>query len=153
MKKGLGKGNLISPYLFVLCMDKLSQMISDVADADNWESIKASRNGSKRINHDKSNIIFSQNTNSTIRKEIIHVVGIKESTQLGMYLGVPLTGKSQRLQDYWFIIEKIRRKLSIWKAKQLSMARRVTLAKVISDALPTYSMLSSKIPMSFPKEI
>lgn len=39
----------------------------------------------------------------------------------------------------------------MWKAKQLSMDGRVTFA--IIEALPTYSMLSSRIHMSYVKEI
>lgn len=40
-KKGLRQGNLISLYLFVLCMDKLSHLILDAVENKHWIGLKA----------------------------------------------------------------------------------------------------------------
>lgn len=42
-KKGLRQGYLISPYLFILCMYKLSHMISESVDAGLLKGLKANK--------------------------------------------------------------------------------------------------------------
>ncbi|CAK8572086.1 unnamed protein product [Lathyrus sativus] len=50
LKKGFHQGYLISPYLFFLCIDKLSHMIMDVVDKKELECMKVGRRG-PRISH------------------------------------------------------------------------------------------------------
>jgi hypothetical protein len=44
-KKGLRQGDPISPYLFVICMDKLSHLICEAVEKGDWTAMKAGRNG------------------------------------------------------------------------------------------------------------
>jgi ABC-type transporter lipoprotein component MlaA len=48
--------------------------------------------------------------------------------QLGKYLGVPVTGKAPRREDFQYIIDQVSSRLVAWKANHLSFAGRVTLA-------------------------
>jgi hypothetical protein len=50
-------------------------------------------------------------------------------------------------------VEKIKSKLAGWKAKQLSFAGRITLAKSVIQATPIYPMMSTPIPKSCLQEI
>ena len=43
--------------------------------------------------------------------------------------------------------------MSAWKAKQLSFAGRVTLAKAVIEAVPIYSMMTTAIPKACLNEI
>lgn len=78
------------------------------------------------ISISKSNIIFPDNTLISIKKNILVKFGFKETSFLGTYLGVPLSGKSPRIKDLWYPIEKVQAKLAHWKRSQLSFAGRVT---------------------------
>lgn len=44
-KKGRRQGDPISLYLFVLCIDKLSHLISDKMDEERWTPLKVGRRG------------------------------------------------------------------------------------------------------------
>lgn len=150
--KGLRQGDPISPYLYVLRMDKLSYLILDAVEKKRWVSIKVDKNGqmvshlmfdddlllfgqatdsqianmmevledlcatsSQQISKEKTRIIFPNNTRVGIHRNIIVLSGFREDENLGMYLGVPLSGKSPRYNNYQFLIDKVCTKLSHWK--------------------------------------
>lgn len=91
----------------------------------------------KNISYKKSSILFSKNIDHLTRKSITQVVGLKETKQLGLYLGITITGKSPKERDFHHVVEKVKAKLTMWKAKHLSMAERLTLAKVVLEDIPT----------------
>ncbi|KAK8318738.1 hypothetical protein V6Z12_A13G192300 [Gossypium hirsutum] len=52
-----------------------------------------------------------------------------------------------------FFIKKLRKLLSRWEGKLLSLAGRVTLAKSILQSIPNYFMQSTLIPLGVCKEV
>lgn len=49
-QRGIRQGDPLSPYIFVLCMDKLSHLISQAVEDGNWKPMKAGRTG-PQISH------------------------------------------------------------------------------------------------------
>jgi hypothetical protein len=189
-QRGIRQGDPISPYLFVLCMDKLSHLIVQAVDEGKWKGIKAGRNGptvshlmfaddlllfgeanenqmrcvietlqqfcdmsGQQVSHEKTSILFSRNVERGTRNNLLRISGFKETTEFGNYLGVPLTGRATKRSDFQYILDQVTAKLSTWKAKQLSFAGRVTLAKSVIEAVPIYPMMSTKIPKSCLEDI
>ncbi|KAI5393889.1 hypothetical protein KIW84_060840 [Lathyrus oleraceus] len=70
--------------------------------------------------------------------------GFKETTSLGKYPGVPLTGNAPRRGDYQYIIDQVSSKLDLWKGNHLAFAGRVILAKCVIEALSIYPMMTTK---------
>ncbi|KAJ0494077.1 hypothetical protein HanIR_Chr12g0593281 [Helianthus annuus] len=54
-----------------------------------------------------------------------------------IHLGLPVGGNTNLIRSWEPVVEKIRNRLSIWKARQLSVGDRITLLKSILNALPT----------------
>lgn len=68
------------------------------------------------------------------------------TNNLGKYLGVPILHEKVNRRSFKFILDKVDKRLSSWKAKTLSFAGRLTLTKSVIQAMPTYVMQSSLLP-------
>jgi len=66
---------------------------------------------------------------------------------------VPLLHKRVTNRSFNFIIEKVDQRLSKWKAKTLSLAGRLTLAKSVIQAMLGYVMQSTLLPVHICDEI
>jgi hypothetical protein len=78
---------------------------------------------------------------------------LKETQQLGKYLGVPALGRAPKVHDFQYLVEHVKARLTRWKAKQLSLAGRCTLARSVIQPIPVYPMMTTPIPKSCLKEI
>ena len=78
--------------------------------------------------------------------EICQWLGFKKTNDLDRYRGANII--QGRVNRYTFknTIDKIKAKLSDWKAKNLSLAGRVTLANSVLQVMPIYPMLTAKFP-------
>ncbi|GAU45807.1 hypothetical protein TSUD_87100 [Trifolium subterraneum] len=188
--RGIRQGDPMSPYLFVLCMDKLSHMISQAVDGGKWVGIRAGRAGpiishlmfaddlllygkataehmqcvikvlddfcilsGQKVSQEKTSILFSKNVPQEVKTMLQNISGFRVTSSLGKYLGVPLTGRAPKRGDYQYIIEQLQSKLTAWKAKNLSFAGRVKLAKSVMEAMPIYPMMTAIIPNSILQEV
>ena len=73
-------------------------------------------------------------------------LGFSVTTNLGNYLGMPLLHSRVSKATYHGILEKVERKLNGWSAKFLSLAGRITLTQSVLQALPIYSMQTTRLP-------
>lgn len=67
-------------------------------------------------------------------------LGIEETTDIGKYLGFPMDLSSSRASSFNFIIDKVKDKLSGWKANLISWAGRVVLINSILNTIPSHIM-------------
>ena len=100
----------------------------------------------KKINTDKSSITFSHNTAFEVRQEVFNILRPMQDSRQGKYLG--LSGVIGKLKDQVFveIKERVERKLSGWKEKMLSIGGKEILIKVVTQAIPAYTMSCFLLP-------
>ena len=84
---------------------------------------------------------------------IYGILSVSTIKQIGTYLGTPIFTSRRKVSSYQFIIDKIRNKIEGWQTRYLSVARRVTLIKSITNTIPIYSMQTTLLLEKTCKEI
>ncbi|XP_072052154.1 uncharacterized protein [Arachis hypogaea] len=102
---------------------------------------------SQKVSYDKSCIYFSENVNFSRKRALSEALGMRLTLNLGKYLGVPLLHGRTKTEDFQFIIDRMMSRLSTWKARNLSLAGRVTLTQSALTSIPTYIMQTMRIPL------
>ena len=100
----------------------------------------------QKINREKTFLSFSRNTTQDLQEEIKQRFGAEVIQQHETYLGLPsLVGRSKK-NTFHALKEILDNKLSGWKEKMLSQARKEILIKVVAQAIPAYTMSVFKPP-------
>ncbi|CAN1754104.1 Putative ribonuclease H protein At1g65750 [Linum perenne] len=83
-----------------------------------------------------------------LSRDVSNLLGIAATQDLGRYLGVPLLHGRVKHSTYDYILSRLDVKLAGWKANNLSLAGRVTLASSVLNAIPSYVMQTAFLPAS-----
>ncbi|QHN83565.1 uncharacterized protein DS421_20g705850 [Arachis hypogaea] len=109
-RRGLRQGDPMSPYLFVLCMERLTCYISHKVVEGVWKPVSVTRGGPKF-----SHLMFADD----------------------LLLFCQAT-KSQGF--FHSVIEKVRGRLANWKGRLLNKAGRLCLINSVAASIPVYHM-------------
>jgi hypothetical protein len=92
------------------------------------------------INKDKSAIMFSTNTSSSKKREVLQGLQIQKETMNERYLGLPVYVGKSRTNTFAYLKERIWQRIQGWKEKLLSSAGKEVLIKAVAQAIPTFAM-------------
>ncbi|KAL6141300.1 hypothetical protein ACLB2K_059590 [Fragaria x ananassa] len=111
---GIRKGDPLSPYLFVLCMEKLSHSIQTAVERGHWKPIQ-SFHSCPHISHlflADDLILFSEasSTQATVMKEVMNL--FCSLSDLGVYLGMPLIHSRVSASTYDNLVDKVQSRLA-----------------------------------------
>lgn len=106
-----------------------------------------------KVSLEKKKLFCSHNTNHVIKEDLSRLSGFMLSGNLGKYLGLPLHHNRVNRNTYQFVVDKVRKRLSVWKLKKLAFAGRATLVQSVLNTIAIYYMQSSTLPLSICDEI
>lgn len=98
-----------------------------------------------KINLEKSKLWLSPNITENKKTHISEALQIRNTSNLGSYLGFPLKPNYSSF-DFNFIIHKIRKKLQDWKTNLLSFTGRCQLVTSILNQIPNYHIKFFNFP-------
>lgn len=90
--------------------------------------------------------VFFFNSTCVKQMQILKVLGFKKGQLPCKYLGLPLAKGIQSGGIWNSLFERFKERLSSWKNRWLSWARRLTMLKYVISTLPIYMM--SCLPLS-----
>jgi hypothetical protein len=105
------------------------------------------------INVEKSAIMFSKNTNSEAKKEMMTTLGVFRVAWNEKYLGLPVYVGRNRAKIFAYLKDKIRKLIQGWKEKMLSKVGKEILIKACAQAIPIFSMTCFDITKGLCDEI
>ena len=180
----------MSPYLFVLCLQKLFDLIDASTQNGQWQTLTLCLEGllishvfftddlilfgkatvkqcevmldclntfyafsGQKVNFQKSILYTSKNVKPKLVRNLELLSAMKHSTFLGKYLGVPIHSNCVSKDTYHELFDKVKKRLSGWKASQLSLAGRSTLVQSVSSTIATYTMQTARLPSAVTREI
>ena len=88
---------------------------------------------------------FSRNVKEDVAKRISEISKISVTTKLEKYLGVPSITGCVHVGLFQHVLDKVEGILDGWEAKLLSLAGRITLAQLVLNSIPLYSMQSTML--------
>lgn len=118
-----------------------------------WRSLIICEMSGQMVSPEKTSIFFSKNVDTRTRRRLCAISGFTNATSLVRYLGIALLGRAPKKHDVNYLIEKVTQRLSEWKGTHLSFAGRVTLAKLVIQYIPIYTMMTTPIAKACLKEI
>lgn len=101
-----------------------------------------------KVNSAKTSAYFSRNVDPREATSICQALGFQKTNHLGRYLGVPMLHDRVTKDTYLYLVDRVRSKLTGWKANSLSLAGRLTLAQSALATIPYYAMQSTKLPLA-----
>lgn len=86
------------------------------------------------------------------QQKLSDMLGVSLTLDLGKYLEMSIIHSEVKKETYKEVLEKVKRRLYMWKVNSL-LIDRVTLVQSVISMIPVYSMKMARLPRSVCDEI
>ncbi|GAA0151857.1 hypothetical protein LIER_10484 [Lithospermum erythrorhizon] len=107
----------------------------------------------QRVSVQKSAVMFSPNVGSVTWGAISNILGMREVTTHGTYLGLPSSIGSSKKDVFSSLIGRVKNRIEDWKPKLLSKAGKFVFITSVLQAVPTLDMQYFKLPIHYCHEL
>ncbi|KAA3468221.1 reverse transcriptase [Gossypium australe] len=105
------------------------------------------------VNFNKSTIFFSSNTLEGVKQETSEVLGMRCSTNIEKYLGLPNVVGKRKKESFQNLKDKINQRICQWSSRYLSQGGKEVFIKSVLQAIPTYAMTCFLLPKTLCGEL
>lgn len=102
----------------------------------------------QQINLTKFKVLFLVGIRNTLKRDLLTLLQVSETTSLGSYLGFPLSHGNFNAQCFSGILTKLTSKLMAWENRYLNFSGRAVLIKSVLSSIPLHIMQCIKLPQS-----
>nr|GEV07197.1 RNA-directed DNA polymerase, eukaryota [Tanacetum cinerariifolium] len=145
--QGLKQGDPLAPFLFIPIMGSLHLSFSPVVEAGIFTGIRIG--SSLTISHlfyTDDAVFISEWSHNNLKAAMS--LGCSIIKTPFKYLGILVGGNMSLIKAWDVTINKLKKRLSKWKLKTLSIEGRLTLPKSVLSSTPIYNMSLFKVPKS-----
>ena len=114
--------------------DKLSQNLQSFCEMSG-----------QKINGTKSVMVVSPNCDEAIKEDLEKKLKVNIAEKIGKYLGIPVDPRTTKREIGNQIIDRLQSRLQTWKGKLLSPTGKLTLIKLVMQAMPICSTLIHRL--------
>ncbi|GJX59218.1 hypothetical protein Tco_0290608 [Tanacetum coccineum] len=139
LERDIWQGDPLSPFLFIIAAEGLNVMVREATSKCIFRGISV---------WDDNVVVSGLKVN--LNKSRVYGVGVPQNEIEGMarwmgcyvgefpftYLGLPIGSNIRKVSAWRPIVEKVKKRLSEWRAKSMSFGGRLTLVKSVIGSLP-----------------
>ncbi|XP_024200296.1 uncharacterized protein LOC112203585 [Rosa chinensis] len=147
--RGIRQGDPLSPYLFILCAEGLSALITQSVNQGLLKGLKMCPQA-PTLHHlffaDDSILFGAATAIECLQANLLEILEVQCVEEHDRYLGLPLRVGRSKSAIFAYLKEKLSKKLIGWKTKILSSAGKETLIKAVAQTMPLYTMNCYLLP-------
>jgi quinolinate synthase len=100
------------------------------------------------VNPAKCSMIFGSNCSVQEQERVLQILQVTNTTMDAKYLGLPTPEGRMGKGKFKTTKEKLVNKCTAWAERHMLMGAKEVLIKSVAQAIPTYTMVVFKLPLS-----